>query len=207
MPRLLTRASAPPQRLRVGLFGGSFNPPHEGHRHASLIALRRLKLDAVWWLVTPGNPLKDPRGLAPLAQRLKAAVDIENHPGIHVTTLESELGTRFTADTLRVLVQRFPAINFVWIMGADNLATIHKWRDWQDIFRTMPIVVVARPGYAMKALASPAARLFASARLASSDAELLPFRKAPAWTYLDERLDPTSSTAIRARGLWPVGGA
>ncbi len=207
MPRLFTRASAPPQRLRVGLFGGSFNPPHEGHRHASLIALRRVQLDAVWWLVTPGNPLKDARDLAPLEQRLKAAVDIENHPRIHVTTLESKLGTRFTADTLRVLVRRFPAINFVWIMGADNLATIHKWRDWQDIFRTMPIVVVARPGYAMKALTSPAARLFANARLDSEDAALLPFSRAPSWTYLDDRLDPTSSTAIRARGLWPVGGS
>ena len=207
MPRLLTRASAPPQRPRVGLFGGSFNPPHEGHRHASLIALRRLQLDAVWWLVTPGNPLKDPRGLAPLAQRLKAAVDIENHPRIHVTTLESELETRFTADTLRTLAARFPAINFVWIMGADNLATIHKWRDWQAIFRTMPIVVVARPGYAMKALASPAARLFADSRLDPDDAARLPSLAPPAWTYLDDRLDPTSSTAIRARGLWPVGAA
>lgn len=207
MPRLLTRAAAPPQRLRVGLFGGSFNPPHIGHRHASLIALRRLELDAVWWLVTPGNPLKDTRNLAPLEQRLKAAVDIENHPRIHVTTLESELGTRYTADTLRVLTQRFPAIHFVWIMGADNLATIHKWRDWQGIFRTMPIVVVARSGYAMKALASPAARLFASARIDADNAARLPFMAPPAWTYLDERLDPTSSTAIRARGLWPVGGA
>ncbi len=207
MSRLLKRASAPPQRLRVGLFGGSFNPPHVGHRHASLIALRRLKLDAVWWLVTPGNPLKDARALAPLAQRLKAAVDIENHPRIHVTTLESEIGTRYTADTLRVLTQRFPAINFVWIMGADNLATIHKWRAWQAIFRTMPVVVVARPGYAMKALSSPAAKLFAADRIDADDAALLPFMAPPAWTYLDERLDPTSSTAIRARGLWPVGGA
>ena len=207
MLRLLTRAAAPPQRLRVGLFGGSFNPPHIGHRHASLIALRRLELDAVWWLVTPGNPLKDTRDLAPLEQRLKAAVDIENHPRIHVTTLESELGTRYTADTLRVLTQRFPAIHFVWIMGADNLASIHKWRDWQGIFRTMPIVVVARPGYAMKALASPAARLFEAARIDAANAARLPFLAPPAWTYLDERLDPTSSTAIRARGLWPVGGA
>ncbi len=207
MPRLLTRAFAPPQRLRVGLFGGSFNPPHEGHRHASLIALRRLRLDAVWWLVTPGNPLKDTRNLAPLSQRLKAAVDIENHPRIHVTTLESELGTRYTADTLRVLKHRFPAIRFVWIMGADNLATIHKWRDWRQIFHTLPIVAVARPGYAMKALASPAARLFAADRIDADDAALLPFLAPPAWTYLDERLDPTSSTAIRARGLWPVGEA
>ena len=207
MSRLLTRAAAPPQRLRVGLFGGSFNPPHTGHRHASLIALRRLSLDAVWWLVTPGNPLKDARDLAPLSQRLKAAVDLENHPRIHVTTLESKLGTRFTADTLRVLARRFPAIQFVWIMGADNLATIHRWRDWRSIFRTMPVVAVARPGYGMQALASPAARLFAANRVDPEDAALLPFMAAPAWTYLDDRLDPTSSTAIRARGLWPVGGA
>ena len=206
MTRLASRAIAPPSRLRVGLFGGSFNPPHKGHRHASLVALRRLELDAVWWLVTPGNPLKDQRELAPLEQRLKASVDLENHPRIHVTTLESSLGTRFTADTLKAIARQFPAINFVWIMGADNLATIHKWRAWRQIFETMPIVAVARPGYAMKALSSPAARTYAASRIDPDDAALLPFMHPPAWTYLDERLDPASSTAIRARGLWPVGG-
>ncbi|BCW87507.1 nicotinate-nucleotide adenylyltransferase [Alphaproteobacteria bacterium SO-S41] len=206
MTRLASRAIAPPSRLRVGLFGGSFNPPHQGHRHASLVALRRLELDAVWWLVTPGNPLKNQRELAPLEQRLKASVDLENHPRIHVTTLESSLGTRFTADTLKAIAGRFPAINFVWIMGADNLATIHKWRAWRQIFQTMPIVAVARPGYTLKALSSPAARAFAASRIDPDDAALLPFMHAPAWTYLDDRLDPASSTAIRARGLWPVGG-
>lgn len=207
MTRLASRALAPPSRLRVGLFGGSFNPPHQGHRHASLVALRRLQLDAVWWLVTPGNPLKDQRELAPLEQRLKASVDLENHPRIYVTTLETALGTRYTADTLAAVARLFPAINFVWIMGADNLATIHRWRDWRAIFQTMPIVAVARPGYALKALASPAARAFAADRIDPDDAALLPFMKAPAWTYLDDRLEPASSTAIRARGLWPVGKA
>ena len=207
MNRLVSRALAPPTRLRVGLFGGSFNPPHQGHRHASLVALRRLGLDAVWWLVTPGNPLKNLGELAPLDQRLKAAVALENHPRIHVTTLESSLGTRYTADTLNAIRRLFPAINFVWIMGADNLASIHRWRDWPDIFAAMPVAVVARPGYALKALASPAARRFEAGRIDPDDAALLPFMRPPAWTYLDDRLDPASSTAIRARGLWPVGPA
>ena len=190
----------------VGLLGGSFDPAHDGHVHITQEALRRFGLDRIWWLVSPGNPLK-PRPPAPLPQRLVHARRLMRHPRVLVTDLEARLNTRATADTLRALQRIYPGVRFVWIMGADNLATIHKWRDWQDIFRTMPIVVVARPGYAMKALASPAAKLFAASRLDSSDAELLPFRKAPAWTYLDERLDPTSSTAIRARGLWPTGAA
>jgi nicotinate-nucleotide adenylyltransferase len=204
MHRLVSRSLAPPARRRVGLFGGSFNPPHEGHRHASLVALRRLKLDAVWWLVTPGNPLKDTRGLAPLPQRIKAAVDLEHHPHIHVTALETHLGTRFTTDTLRAITRQFRRTDFVWIMGADNLATIHLWRDWKAIFHLLPVVAVARPGYAMKALASPAARAFSASRIAPRDAASLPGMAAPAWVYLDERLEAASSTAIRARGLWPV---
>ena len=207
MPRLLTRAAAPPQRLRVGLFGGSFNPPHVGHRHASLIALRRLELDAVWWLVTPGNPLKDVRDLAPLERRLKAAVALENHPRIYVTSLEREFGTRFTTDTLRAVKGLMPDASFVWIMGADNLATIHKWRDWKEIFRLMPIAVVARPGYGLRALSSPAARVFAASRAPASKAASLASMKPPAWVFLDDRLDPASSTDIRARGLWPARDA
>ena len=203
MTRLASRAMAPPTRRAVGLFGGSFNPPHAGHRHASLVALRRLRLDAVWWLVTPGNPLKDPRALAPLSDRLQASVARENHPRIHVTALETALGTRFTADTLAAVVRRFPEIDFVWIMGADNLATIHDWRDWKRIFALMPVVVVARPGYALAGLNSPAARRFAGARIDPDDAALLPAMRPPAWTYLDDRLEPASSTDIRARGLWP----
>ncbi len=202
--RLVSRALAPPSRPRIGLFGGSFNPPHAGHLHASQIALRRLRLDAVWWLVTPGNPLKDGSALAPLDERLRASIALENHPHIQVTTLETHLGTRFTADTLKALVRLFPRIAFVWIMGGDNLASFHRWRDWRGIFRTMPIAVVARPGYAMKALASPAVRSFADSRIDAVDAALLPALAAPAWTYLEERLDASSSTDIRARGLWPI---
>lgn len=204
MSRLASRALAPPPRRRVGLFGGSFNPPHQGHRHASLTALRRLKLDAVWWLVTPGNPLKNQSELAPLAQRLKASVDLENDPRIHVTTFETSLGTRYTTDTLRAIVRTFPDVAFVWIMGADNLATVHSWRDWRRIFELMPVVVVARPGYIFRALSSPAARRFAAARIDARDAALLPGLAPPAWTYLDDRLEPASSTAIRGRGLWPI---
>ncbi len=197
------RRAAPPRRPRVGLFGGSFNPPHEGHRHASLVALRRLRLDAVWWLVTPGNPLKDPRALAPLDARLGAAIKLENHPRIHVTALESRLGTRYTADTLEAVASLFPATRFVWIMGADNLAQIHLWKDWRAIFRTMPVAVVARPGYGLRALASPAARAFARSRVDAADEAGLADRLPPAWAFLDDRLEPASSTAIRAKGLWP----
>jgi nicotinate-nucleotide adenylyltransferase len=207
MPRLNSRSLAPPSRPRVGLFGGSFNPPHQGHLHVSLVALRRLKLDAVWWLVTPGNPLKDARELAPLEARMKASAALENHPRIHVTEIETHLGTRFTADTLRALTRRFPEIAFVWVMGGDNLATFHRWRDWRGIFHLMPIVAVARPGSALKALSSPAARRFAASRIDSGDAALLPFLRPPAWVYLDDRLEAASSTAIRARGLWPTPAA
>jgi nicotinate-nucleotide adenylyltransferase len=197
------RQAAPPLRPRIGLFGGSFNPPHQGHRHASLVALRRLRLDAVWWLVTPGNPLKDPGGLAPLEARVRAAVSLEGHPRIHVTTLETRLGTRFTADTLRAILRRYPGVYFVWIMGADNLVQFHLWRDWKEIFARVAIAVVARPGYGLKALASPAARQFARYRVDATDAARLTAIAPPAWVYLDERLDASSSTAIRARGLWP----
>jgi nicotinate-nucleotide adenylyltransferase len=154
--------------------------------------------------VTPGNPLKDASNLAPLSQRLKAAVALENHPRIHVTMLETHLGTRFTADTLATISQRFPLIDFVWIMGADNLATIHKWRNWTDIFTIMPVCVVARPGYGLKALSSPAARRFAATRISPDRAARLTDMAPPAWTFLDDRLDPASSTAIRAHGLWPI---
>jgi nicotinate-nucleotide adenylyltransferase len=190
-------------RPRIGLFGGSFNPPHEGHRHASLVAMRRLNLDAVWWLVTPGNPLKDNADLASLERRLTAAVSLEGHPRLHVTALEAHLGTRYTADTLARITRLFPATRFVWIMGADNLVQFHRWRDWRRIFRTLPVAVVARPGYGQKALSSVAARSFGAARIDTDDAARLTRGPLPAWVYLDDRLDSSSSTAIRARGLWP----
>ena len=132
--------------LRIGLFGGTFDPPHEAHRAASLLALKRLALDRVWWLVTPGNPLKDTRGLAPLDERVAAARDLARHPRIDVTGVEAEIGVRYTYDTIGHLVAHCPGVRFVWIMGADNLRTFHRWQRWRGIAALVPIAVVDRLG-------------------------------------------------------------
>ena len=143
--------------LRIGLYGGSFNPPHAGHRHVSLRALKRLNLDRIWWLVTPGNPLKERDGLPGTAERVEAARRLAAHPRIAVTGFEEAIGTRYTVDTLRVVVERCPAVRFVWIMGADNLAGFHRWRGWRDIAQLMPFAVVDRPGWTLSATRSRAA--------------------------------------------------
>ena len=140
----------------TGLLGGSFNPAHGGHRRISLFALAALHLDEVWWLVSPGNPLKPALGRAPLAVRVASAQAQARRAPIRVTAIERELSTRYTADTLRRLRRRYPRRRFVWLMGADNLAQFHRWRDWRGIARTMPIAVIARPGYDAAALAAPA---------------------------------------------------
>jgi nicotinate-nucleotide adenylyltransferase len=184
--------------LKIGLLGGSFNPPHRAHRAVSLLAMRRLGLDRVWWLVTPGNPLKDTRLLPPLADRLKAARRVAAHPRIDVTDLEAAIGTRFTCDTIDWLTRRFPAVRFVWIMGADNLAQFDRWRNWRRIAAQVPIAVVDRFGASYAATASPAARALASARLPERDARSLPDCRPPAWVYLHGLKSPLSSTAIRA---------
>lgn len=142
--------------MRVGLLGGSFNPAHGGHRRISLFARAALGLDEVWWLVSPGNPLKPAQGMAPLAARLASAARVARRAPIRATAIERDLGTRYTVDTLRALRQRYPRVEFVWLMGSDNLAQLHRWRDWRGIARLMPIAVVARPGYDAAALASPA---------------------------------------------------
>ncbi|HET9902722.1 MAG TPA: nicotinate-nucleotide adenylyltransferase [Xanthobacteraceae bacterium] len=183
---------------RIGLFGGSFNPPHPAHRQASLLALRRLDLDQVWWLVTPGNPLKDNTALPPLEERLAAARAVSNHPRIVVTGIEAQLGTRFTVDTLRALRRLCPGVCFVWIMGADGLRDFHRWRHWRRIFALMPIAVVDRDRGGLRALASPSARAFARARLPERAARLLPRRPPPAWVFLHGLKSPLSSTALRA---------
>jgi len=131
--------------MRIGLFGGTFNPPHEGHRLASLIALKRLKLDAVWWLVTPGNPLKENAGLPPLHERIEAARALADHPRIIVTGLEAQIGTRYTFDTIDHLTRRCAGVRFAWIMGADNLASFHRWQRWREIAALTPIAVIDRP--------------------------------------------------------------
>ena len=184
--------------LKIGLFGGSFNPPHEAHLAASLLAMRRLALDRVWWLVTPGNPLKDTRALPPLAERVKAARGLAAHPRIDVTDLEAAIGTRFTADTIDWLTRRFPAVRFVWIMGADNLVQFDRWQNWRAIAEAVPIAVVDRFGVSYAATASPAAQALAAARISERDARSLPDRRPPAWVYLHGLKSPLSSTTIRA---------
>ena len=187
---------------RIGLLGGSFNPAHQAHRHISLIALRRLKLDAVWWLVSPQNPLKSTTGMAPTERRLAKAREVAGHPDIHASAAETALGTQYTIDTLEALAHKFPKAHFVWLMGGDSLASFHLWRRWKAIAKLMPIAVVARPGFTIRALASPAAQFLDGARLNDKDAATLAEQSPPAWTFLRERLDPTSATALRNRGVW-----
>lgn len=186
------------KRPRVGLLGGSFNPAHEGHRAISLAALQRLGLDEVWWLVSPQNPLKPVAGMAPFAERLAAAEAAARHPRIRVTDIEARLGTQYTADTLERLTRRFPAHAFLWLMGADNLLQIHKWRDWQRIFHLLPVAVLARPSYSLRALAAPAAQRFLRARWPERLARELVQAEPPAWVLIHGPLHPASATAIRA---------
>jgi nicotinate-nucleotide adenylyltransferase len=183
--------------MRIGLLGGSFNPPHHGHRHVSVEALKRLGLDQVWWIVTPGNPLKSHKGLPPLAERMAAAIEVSAHPNIVVAGFEAGLGTPYTAGTLAYLKQRYPAVRFVWLMGADNLAQIHRWRQWQSIFAAMPVAVLDRPGWRHKAIASPAGSFLRGRRLPERSARGLALAKPPAWTFLSIPLSHLSSTELR----------
>lgn len=185
--------------LRIGLFGGSFNPPHEGHRLASLTALRRLRLDRVWWLVTPGNPLKDNSSLPSLAERIAKARQLAGRNRIAVTGIEAKLHTRYTADTLRQLKQRCPGVDFVWIMGSDNLASFHRWNEWRQIARMMPIAVIDRPGSTHRAVASPAANWLSRWRIPENRGGILAGIEPPAWIFLHGKRSHLSSTALRAR--------
>jgi nicotinate-nucleotide adenylyltransferase len=189
--------------MRIGLLGGSFNPPHEGHLHISLVAGRRLDLHAVWWLVSPQNPLKPADGLAGFEQRISAAEKLARHPRIVVSDAEARLGTRYTADTLRALKSRFPGVHFVWLMGADNLVQLPHWKHWQDIMSLVPVAVIDRPGYALKAQLGKAAERFRAARVPETEARSFPQAEPPAWIYLHAKLNPLSATAIRQRGGWP----
>jgi nicotinate-nucleotide adenylyltransferase len=187
--------------MTVGLFGGSFDPPHAGHVHVSREALKRLGLDRVWWLVSPGNPLKD-RGPAPLDRRMAAARSKVSHPRVIVTDIEARLGTRYTAETIEALIARYPGVRFVWLMGADNLAQFHRWQRWDWITRTVPICVLARPGHRISARTAKAAQVYRHARIPASHARLLPHAEAPAWVFLNMPMVDVSSTEIRARGEW-----
>lgn len=186
--------------LRVGLYGGSFNPAHEGHLHVSRTALRRLRLDRVWWLVTPGNPLKDRGVLAPLEERMARARALAADPRIAVTGFEAEIGTAYTVETLRWLVRRRPTLRFVWIMGADSLATFHRWRRFEAILSLLPVAVIDRPGHTLTAPRARAAQAFRKARIPEAEAASLASRPAPAWTLLHGPRSDLSSTALRERG-------
>jgi nicotinate-nucleotide adenylyltransferase len=184
--------------MRIGLFGGTFDPPHQAHLGASLLAMKRLRLDRVWWLVTPGNPLKNTRGLQPLDKRIAAARALTRHPGITVTGLEAVINTRYTYDTLRFLARRCRGVRFVWIMGADNLRSFSRWQNWRGIAALMPIAVVDRVGPSLYATGSVAAQALARFRVPERDAATLADRRPPAWIYLHGLKSPLSSTALRA---------
>ena len=184
--------------MRIGLFGGTFDPPHRAHLDACLLAMKRLRLDRVWWLVTPGNPLKNTRGLAPLGERMAAARALANHPRIDITGIEAVINTRYTFDTIEWLLARCPRVQFVWIMGADNLRHFHRWQKWRAIAELIPIVVVDRPGPSLYASNSTAGQALSRFRIPEGAAVSLPGRKPPAWTFLHGLKSSLSSTALRA---------
>ncbi len=183
----------------IGLLGGSFDPAHEGHAHITREAIKRMGLDRVWWLVSPGNPLKA-RQPAPMAERLARARQVMPDPKVEITDLEAKLGTRATIDTLTRLKALYPGVHFVWLMGADNLVQFHKWGRWRDILRSVPVGVMARPGAGVAARTSVAARAFRVDRVARGEG--IGARKAPAWCFVNLPLNDMSSSEIRARGEW-----
>lgn len=198
----MTPITLPPTSpgLRIGLFGGSFNPPHEGHRLVAETALRRLGLDQVWWIVTPGNPLKSLAELPSQETRMALVRDLVGADRrMVVTGIEAQIGTRYTEETIRFLRQRLPAVRFVWLMGADNLADFHRWKNWENIAALVPMAIIDRPGSTLKAASSPAARTLARFRVDESDARLLPRLASPRWLFLHGKRSPLSSTALRQK--------
>ncbi len=185
----------------IGLLGGSFDPAHQGHVQITQAALKRFGLNRVWWLVTPGNPLKT-NGPAPLPVRLQAARAVMQHPDVVVTDIEARIGTRFTAETLGALQQMYPGVRFVWLMGADNLVQFHRWQSWRQIMENVPVGVLARPGERVAARLSKAARVYRSAKIPARGSRLLARADAPAWCFVNLPMNAQSSTAIRRRGEW-----
>lgn len=194
-----------PKGATIGLFGGSFDPAHAGHVHVTRHALRALDLDQIWWLVSPGNPLKL-HGPAPIAQRVDRARSLMQHPRVQITALEARLNTRYTADTLAQMLRLYPGRRFVWIMGADNLASFHAWDDWRWIMSALPVAVIARPGQVRAAFASVAARAFRGAQVAPRLAPSLPYLSAPAWCFVTIPMRDISSSQLRAAGEWRAQG-
>lgn len=185
--------------MRIGVFGGSFNPPHAGHSLVCEIALRRLRLDRIWLLVTPGNPLKTSGGLAPTAVRIAETRALIHDPRVRVLDIETRIGARHTVDTLSYLVRRAPGARFVWIMGADNLTDFHRWRRWRALSALMPVAIVDRPGATLTATAAKTAVALARFRMPEHDAARLPGARPPAWVFLHDQRSALSSTAVRAR--------
>src|SRR6201996_2889316 len=191
------------QGMRIGLLGGSFNPPHAAHRAISLFALKRLNLDRVWWLVTPGNPLKDRGALHDLNERAEAARQMANDPRIDISCLEAVIGTRYTVDTITYLRRRTAGARLVWIMGADNLAQFHRWQNWQRIAASVPMAIIDRPPQSFRALSAPAAQALARYRLPENQASRLADQLAPAWVFLTGMKLKMSSTGLRnPDGSW-----
>lgn len=183
---------------RIGILGGSFNPAHEGHLHISHQAMRILDLDCVWWVVSPQNPLKSADGMAPFNERLYAARVLSKDRRILITDLEARLGTRFTVDTITEVVRCFPDKHFVWIMGADNLSQLPRWKNWHSLFGLIPIAIFDRAPYSAEALSGKAAGVYASRRHANRDSRRLIFETPPAWNFFHTSLHPASATQIRA---------
>ena len=201
MVRGMSKAPTAKAGQVIGLLGGSFDPPHDGHVHISYAALKRFGLDHLWWLVSPGNPLKE-HGPAPLDERMQAAQAMMRHPRVTVTDIEARLGTRYTAETIAALRRRYPGVRFVWIMGADNLAQFHRWQDWRWIIETVPVGVIARPGQRLGARRSKAAKVYRHARVMGRASHILGLLDAPAWSFINVPMSDQSSSAIRARGEW-----
>ena len=189
--------------MRIGLLGGSFNPPHAAHRAISLFALKRLQLDRVWWLLTPGNPLKNHDGLHALAERAEAARRVADDPRIDISCLEAVIGVSYTVDKIIHLRRRVSGVHFVWIMGADNLAQFHRWKDWRRIASDVPIAVIDRPPQSFRALAAPAAQALSRYRMPENQATRLADQRAPAWVFLTGMKSNLSSTGLRnPDGSW-----
>lgn len=208
-PRLLVTQGAgrlparlPPHApgMRIGLFGGTFNPPHAGHLLVSRIAFARLKLDRIWWIVTPGNPLKENSGLPPLDLRMQAARRLADHPRIDITGFEAEIGTRYTYDTIEYLTRRCPGVHFVWMMGADNLAQFHRWQRWREIANLTPIAVIDRPGSTLKAAHSRAGHFLSRYRYSENEGPLLAAGPKPGFIFLHGPRSDLSSTELRRAG-------
>lgn len=191
------RLPATADGMKIGLFGGSFNPPHEGHVHVCETALKRGQLDQIWWLVTPGNPLKDTSELESLSGRIQKCHDIIKHPKMKVTAFETKHNVRYTQETLQVLLTLRPNLNFIWVMGADNLKNFHKWQNWRKIANMMPMMIIDRPGSTLSYRSAQAAIALSRYRIDESDSELLAQMRAPAWSFIHAPRSALSSTAIR----------